>query len=507
MYGGLMPRVAAVYSRLSKMNHTRDGLSEAIPRQHHYGAEVVNRKWGDVEIRYYADDDTSATNRKPRPDWERLLREIAAGEVHLLATYNADRLYRVPRDLERLFDVCDDAGLTEMGTYQGDMDLGTDTGRYMARTLGNHAAMASADTSRRLKDMMLHRASKGEPVGGHRAFGWFDKLTPDPVEAPIVQEMVRRFLGGDSLTGLANDLNARAIPTTETRNHQANVDTGNIDRKTGEPYEPKPPKLWASSSVRAVLANPRHAGIPELRRRPGRKRTGPKEVLVSTNAVWPAIISRADHERVLAILNDPGRRAANPPRRTLLTGLAKCSLCSSTLTRGATADGRAVMRCIRTPNNPDACGRIKVAADQLEKLVVLSVLKVMDGPELGRAMAGKADEDDDRTAADLMAAEQELIDLAHLKGTGQITIPEWIEARRGTEGRVKALRAKAGRQRRTAALDDYLGKPGALRAAWDGLPLDRQRAILAATVDSIVVKPTSRPGRRFDDTRVEISWR
>lgn len=503
-----MPALAitcvALYLRLSKKRNAEDGVSESIARQEKAGRALIAKRYGDVAVKLYVDDNRSAW-RGPRPGWDEMLEDIAAGTVQVMVTYHLDRLYRQPRDLEKLFDICDAAGLTEMATCEGMVDLATSDGRLVARMLGNVAVKSSDDTSRRLKDMWESRAADGKPGGGQRAFGWADKMTPDPTEAPIVREMVGRFLAGDSLTNLARDLNARGIPTTWTRNHQEKVDAGVIDPKTGEPHKPRPPKWWASSSVRAVLTNPRHAGIRELRRRPGRKMTGPTEVLVTAPATWGAIISRADHERVLSMLNDPSRRHANPPRRSMLTGLARCGTCGNNLTRADNGAGYSRMRCQRTTQKPEVCGKLAVSGTKLEHVVKVQLFDALDRPDLARALSGATDTDDD-TAAELAGVEDRLNALTDMFAMGEIDRAALIRGRKRLEGQQAALRASLSRQRRTSALDGFLGQPGALRAAWDDLPMDRQRAILAAVIDRIVVAPATNRGA-FHVGRITMIWR
>ena len=45
------------------------------------------------------------------------------------------------------------------------------------------------------------------------------------------------------------------------------------------------------------------------------------------------------------------------------------------------------------------------------------------------------------------------------------------------------------------------------RAAWEAASLDRQRAVLAALIDRIVIEPAERQGQRFDPDRLAVDWR
>ena len=70
------------------------------------------------------DDDVSAWNGRKRPAYERLLGALEAGQITAVAVYDLDRLHRQPRDLERFFDICDRAGIRDLASVAGDVDLG-----------------------------------------------------------------------------------------------------------------------------------------------------------------------------------------------------------------------------------------------------------------------------------------------------------------------------------------------------------------------------------------------
>lgn len=48
---------------------------------------------------------------------------------------------------------------------------------------------------------------------------------------------------------------------------------------------------------------------------------------------WPALVDRADHDRVVALLNDPSRRLSRDgARRNLLSyGIGRCGVCGTRL--------------------------------------------------------------------------------------------------------------------------------------------------------------------------------
>src|ERR1700758_3660979 len=121
---------AAVYLRQS-FDRNDDQLAVARQREDCF-ALCEQRGWTWTE---YEDNDTSATNGKPRPAYQRMLNDIKAGAVDGIVAWHVDRLYRQPRDLEDLIDLANTRNIA-LATVSGDIDLSTDMGRLVARLVG-----------------------------------------------------------------------------------------------------------------------------------------------------------------------------------------------------------------------------------------------------------------------------------------------------------------------------------------------------------------------------------
>jgi hypothetical protein len=50
-----------------------------------------------------------------------------------------------------------------------------------------------------------------------------------------------------------------------------------------------------------------------------------------------------------------------------------------------------------------------------------------------------------------------------------------------------------------------VGRSQLLRAAWDGLGLSRQQAVVRVALDHVIAHPAT-PGRRFDPQRFQPIW-
>jgi site-specific DNA recombinase len=86
-----MPR-GAIYTRLSQ---DRDGTKESADRQERDCRDIAKRE-GVPSVEVFRDDDRSAYNGKPRPEFERMLRELHRFDV--LIYWKTDRLVRRSRE-------------------------------------------------------------------------------------------------------------------------------------------------------------------------------------------------------------------------------------------------------------------------------------------------------------------------------------------------------------------------------------------------------------------------
>ncbi len=103
MVAGRPVRAAAIYARISQ---DREGLQLGVQRQEEDCAALAAAKGWSI-ARVYVDDDVSAWDqRKTRPAYRQMLREIAAGVIDGVVVWDLDRLHRQPRELEHFFDVC-----------------------------------------------------------------------------------------------------------------------------------------------------------------------------------------------------------------------------------------------------------------------------------------------------------------------------------------------------------------------------------------------------------------
>jgi site-specific DNA recombinase len=158
---------------------------------------------------FYEDNDVSANTdkKRPRPEFERLLRDMRSGVLTHVLCYDQDRLVRDMRQLEDVVDAVE-AGHVMLTSVNGDIDLLTDNGRMVARIKAAVARNEIERLSRRSRRQKLQRAQRGlKNVGGLRTYGYHRGYAVVPEEAVVLVELFRRRAGGETIASLTRWLN------------------------------------------------------------------------------------------------------------------------------------------------------------------------------------------------------------------------------------------------------------------------------------------------------------
>jgi site-specific DNA recombinase len=472
------PRRAVVYTRISR---DRTGTEAGVQRQEQEcRAHVERNGWELIEV--LADDDLSAYSGKTRPGYNRLLAMIKADGADVVVATHPDRLTRSPRELEDLIDVIEAAGVAVDTVNAGRWDLSTRSGRTTARLIGAVGRDESEAKSERLKAMHSAKARDGAFRGGIRHYGYRPdggtSLDIVPAEAAILRECARRVLAGESANAIVLDLNRRGTPTVRG-------------------------KSWRVQSLKRILTSWTVAGVREHHGEP------------VGEAQWEGILTRAERDRLARLLNDPDRTRKMPARVSLLAGIARCAHCSAKLRTGRRKSGARIYCC--PPSTAGGCGGVQCFAGVdpdsdpnpdrggLDDLITAAVLAALDTVELADTIsATPADAD---PSAELDEIETELEALAADLGSRRISRREWMAAREPLERARDAARARLNASAIGAAVAPYMGRPGALAAAWPGLSLDQRRAIVSAVIDRVMVSRSTKRGPGFDSSRVFVEWR
>lgn len=479
---------AGLYARISKDSNNK-GLG--VARQEKDCRALAAMKGWTVADTYIDNDQrASRINGKlnERPEFARLIEDLKSGAINAVIAWDFDRMFRDPLEQERFFVECEMAGLHYVATVGDEVDIASGEGIMIARIKGAVNAEEVRKLSKRSRRKHQELAENGLPSGGGlRPFGWscnnrqtcklgddvcaHDGRTLIAHEADMLRDAVRGIIAGGSISGTCRAWN----------------DAGKLTG-TGS--------LWRPATLRNIITRPRLVG---------RRMYQGEDV---GEAVWEPILDRATWEKLMSLMNDPGRRTngTRSGNGLLLSGLLRCGRCGAKLAI-APSQNRLRYRCGKVPGR-GGCNGLAIAAEPLDKDVVEAVLRALDTPELlaGFDEAAKDAPDSESLTGIIEAAEKKLLEYADDYDAGLMTRAEWLRLRKRAEERKEQARRELSKVRRVDVLDD-LGVPGALREEWPNLPDERRRAVLATIIDRIVISPAVRGRNRFDPTRVDIEWR
>lgn len=475
---------AAIYCRISETDprtskvETQEVRCRALAARHGYTVE---------DAHVYVDDGVSAYNFAEREGFNRLLAAIPSGSFDVILATEETRFARQPLDKYQLELACVAAGVAWHTELEGYTDPATSDGAFVSEIRAAVARQESRRKSERQRATFDARLSKGEPLWGGRPFGYeLDRKTLRPDEAAQIRWATETILSGGTLYSIIKRWNADGIRTARG-------------------------KSWSYAQVQQVLKRPRNAGLVERR----------GEVLPDVLAQWEPIITREEHERLLAILQDPAR-SVSPSRepRWLCAGLALCGRCGATL-RSATASYKgerfAIYRCSSRMNA--ASGGERHASHRAETLDAKVRGAIVSAFLLGPASL--ADRTGNRPSdvpvllerlASIRREKDNLVEIAKVGGVDaavrrQLTALNAEE--QATETSLRARELESARvsmfvsSRRalfssgTVRLSDAVTASDEIGVRFDSLPLVDRRVLVRE-----LVTVTVHPGRRHDRVAV-----
>jgi hypothetical protein len=225
---------------------------------------------------------------------------------------------------------------------------------------------------------------------------------------------------------------------------------------------------------------------------------------------WPALVSRADWERVTTLLGAPGRQvngSVRPgARKHLLTwGIGACGVCGGLLRVGTKGNQRwGTKQALYLCADRGCVGRNQAAVDDLVRSIVVERLRRPDAFDwlLGDDEAARL------AAARVADLRKRLDDAADSYAEGTITKAQLERITANVKPQI--ARAEVEHRRHLVTLDveslrDIAGPKAAVR--WDEMAVSQRRALLGALGITVRIDRVSRRGPGFDPESVRIAWK
>ncbi|MBM6577761.1 recombinase family protein [Microvirga sp. SRT01] len=148
-----------------------------------------------------------------RPALQRLLADVAGGEIDIIVVYKVDRLTRSLLDFSKLVEAFDAAGTSFVSVTQS-FNTTTSMGRLTLNMLLSFAQFEREVTAERIRDKIAASKARGMWMGGTPPLGYApDGRSLRIVEehAAIIRHIYTRYLALGSVRSLSEELEQRGI--------------------------------------------------------------------------------------------------------------------------------------------------------------------------------------------------------------------------------------------------------------------------------------------------------
>jgi DNA invertase Pin-like site-specific DNA recombinase len=366
-------------------------------------------------------------------------------------------------------------GQLESATEQ--VDASTSTGRFTRGMLAELNAFEAERIGEVWKEVHSRRTVKGVPANGKPRFGYRNidgVLQPDPVTGPVLGDLYRRYVAGESiymLTGWLNSEGHRTIPG----------------------YSKRGPGPWTQTTLRRCLDAGFGAGFITVH---GQQIPGSHEPVISPDLWARFLTARA------------GRRTSRGTERSqyLLSGLVRCG-CGSPMGGGQFGTNRtAKFRCVAAASERRHTGgyvTMRLVEEKVLDWLRTVASDVNEGADAELARQGRVERrkrDVRLLAREILALDRQLTSLTVDKARGIVPESAYVAARDEITTQRDSLSLQLA-QAETETVD-----PGTvaadLLAGWVELPVEQRRAALRGLIRHVVVTA----GRPRATLRVVPVW-
>jgi len=289
----------AIYTRKSSEEGLEQGFNSLDAQREACAAYILSQAsegWQEVTPRY--DDGGLSGGTLERPALQRLLADVAAGQIDIIVVYKVDRLTRSLLDFAKLVERFDHAAVSFVSVTQS-FNTTTSMGRLTLNMLLSFAQFEREVTAERIRDKIAASKAKGMWMGGTPPLGYHPdgrSLAIEPHEAELVCSIFARYLALGSVRLLADELVAAGTRVPVRRRSRSGMTYGGGWFSRGQLY--------------AILRNPIYIGrIPHR----GTTFSGQHPALIN-EPTWTAVQAQL-------AANQNGQRLARVSRARLLQGL------------------------------------------------------------------------------------------------------------------------------------------------------------------------------------------
>lgn len=336
----------------------------------HYIAQ--NQGLRELPFTEFVDDGATGTNFE-RPGFQHMMEKIKSGKISCVIVKDLSRFGRnyleVGDYLEHLFPFLGVRFIAVNDRYDSQDYVGSNAGIDIAFKNILHDYY-SRDLSTKIRSAQQSRMRTGKyvnvpPYGYRRDPKDKHHLLPDPVTAPVVKQIFKLIIDGNSTAQVAAILNQKGIPTP--------MQAKGIQRKEGMLCGK--PLMWTHAAILTILGNYKYTGAMvnhsrenETLRARSQKRVSQKEWIVH-EGMHEGLVSHEDYERAKQAI----RKVNHYSRKTMdfSKSVYYCGYCGRRLRR--TYGKTTYLSCQTAMYQKEAeCGQIRWTLPEMEETVFAS---------------------------------------------------------------------------------------------------------------------------------------
>jgi len=368
------PKTVAIYCRKS----TEEGLDRefnSLDAQRQSCEQFASSQRGEgwvVSPERYDDGGFSGGNTD-RPGLQRLMADVDAGKVQVIAVYKLDRMSRSLTDFVGLLQRLDAKQVAFVSVTQH-FNTATPMGRLMLNILICFAQFERENTIERIRDKVAATKRQGRWCGGVPILGYDvapggRKLVVNAAEAEQVRAIFALYLAKRGLVGVIRELDARGWSNKAWT-------SGTGHRRGG--------KAFSKSTLSRLLTNILYTGNIRYR----------GDLIRGEHA---PIVDQATYDAVQSLLQRQQRSGGGETKtkhHALLRGLLTCAPCGCGMTYCWSRRGTTLYQyytCDRSRSHgADTCPMPSLPAAELERLVVDEIAAICRDPRLAGPVIAEA---------------------------------------------------------------------------------------------------------------------
>ncbi len=296
------------------------------------------RRFAAGEYQVYQDAGYSGKNTR-RPQFEKLMADIATGKVDTVVSYRLDRITRNIMDFAALLQLFETHGVKYISATE-QLDTSTPMGRAMVYIVMVFAQLERETIAGRILDNYRFRAGQGLYMGGNAPYGYrgvrveaegrmISVLEPGE-ESGTLRQIFDWYAGGGSLGSISRRLNQEGVSTAK-----GNQWTPKSVRRVLENITP----CAADDAIYSYLVESGYQvasppgdfdglhGMCIFFKNKDRNRAANIPEQVAVVGVHPPLIPSRQFLAVQGLLDRSASPVGKRSRRTFLSGLIRCGQC------------------------------------------------------------------------------------------------------------------------------------------------------------------------------------